>query len=75
MALVFLAQVAGVACAAARVEAMQMPAWLERGGARMAVLPGLEVAADDILVTGKDGRLLIRLDGRFGINRPWVSPD
>jgi len=43
------------------VEAVQMPAWVERGGARVPLAPGMSLQADDELRTGADARLLVKL--------------
>jgi hypothetical protein len=43
------------------VEAVQMPAWVERGGARVPLAPGMGLQANDELRTGADARLLIKL--------------
>lgn len=46
--------------AAAEVEAVQPPAWVERAGQRQALRPGMVLAAADAIETGKGGRLLLR---------------
>ncbi len=46
---------------AAVVEGVQMPAWVERGGARMPVSPGMELRQGDRVRTGGGSRLLLRL--------------
>jgi hypothetical protein len=46
---------------AATVEGMQMPAWLERAGRRMPLMPGMELRAGDHVTTGAGGRLALRL--------------
>ena len=46
---------------AATVEAVQMPAWVERGGRRLPVIPGMELRAGDQAVTGAGSRMLIKL--------------
>ena len=43
------------------VEAVQMPAWIERGGARMPLAPGMGLQSNDQLRTGADARLLVKL--------------
>jgi hypothetical protein len=43
------------------VEAVQMPAWVERGGARVPLAPGMALQANDELRTGADARLLVKL--------------
>jgi hypothetical protein len=47
--------------AQAAVEAVQMPAWLDRGGARTPLAPGAELQANDRVVTGANARLLVKL--------------
>jgi hypothetical protein len=44
------------------VEGLQMPAWIERNGARQAVTVGLELQVGDRLITGNSARLLLRLN-------------
>jgi hypothetical protein len=46
---------------AATVEGVQMPAWVERGGRRLPLLPGMELRAGDQVVTGPGSRLLVKL--------------
>ncbi len=46
---------------AATVEAVQMPAWVERDGARQPLAPGMALRANDSLRTGENARLLLRL--------------
>ncbi len=43
------------------VEAVQMPAWVERGGMRVPLAPGMPLQANDELRTGGDARLLVKL--------------
>jgi len=43
------------------VEAVQMPAWIERGGARVPLAPGTSLQSNDALRTGADARLLVKL--------------
>jgi hypothetical protein len=43
------------------VEAVQMPAWVERGGARVPLAPGMGLQANDELRTGADARILVKL--------------
>lgn len=52
---------AGAARAQAAVEAVQYPAWLERGGASAPLVPGTALRARDALVTGPEGRAAFRL--------------
>ncbi len=73
---------AAASCAAAqpiRVEAVQYPAWLERGGRTAPLAPGIELEGRDRLRTGAGARVLLRLpegsalklgeNARFGIER------
>ena len=46
---------------AATVDGVQMPAWLERGGVRSPLLPGMELKAGDKVITGGDSRAVIKL--------------
>jgi FecR protein/SPOR domain len=46
---------------AAVVEGVQMPAWLEREGKRIPVLPGMQLKAGDKISTGAGSRMLIKL--------------
>lgn len=43
------------------VEAVQMPAWVERDGARVPVAPGMALQSNDSLRTGANARLLLKL--------------
>ncbi len=43
------------------VEGVQMPAWLDRGGATRALAPGMQLIAGDQLRTGAGARLLVKL--------------
>ncbi len=45
----------------AMVEAVQMPAWIERRGVRAPLAAGTELQASDKVVTGANARLLIKL--------------
>ncbi|MCP5151751.1 MAG: FecR domain-containing protein [Ectothiorhodospiraceae bacterium] len=54
--------VSGASLAAARVEAMQAPAWVERGAARIPIGPGGAVADGDTLRTADGGRVRLRLE-------------
>ena len=42
------------------VNAIRMPAWIERGGERNPVTPGMELREGDVLITGTNGRLLLK---------------
>jgi cell division septation protein DedD len=46
---------------AAVVEGVQMPAWIERGGRRQPIVPGMELMPGDRLSTGAGSRLLVKL--------------
>lgn len=45
----------------ARVEAVQYPAWLERGGYSVPLVPGTELRASDGVRTGTNARAVVRL--------------
>jgi hypothetical protein len=47
--------------AQAVVEAVQYPAWLERGGNAVPLAPGMALGPRDRLITGEDGRARLRL--------------
>jgi hypothetical protein len=51
----------GNAHAAIRVEAVQYPAWLERGGYSVPITPGTALRASDTLRTGADARVELKL--------------
>lgn len=46
---------------AATIQGVQMPAWVERGGRRVPIIPGMELRAGDQLVTGAGSRALVKL--------------
>ncbi|HVC13125.1 MAG TPA: FecR family protein [Burkholderiales bacterium] len=52
---------AAAAVPAAVVEGVQMPAWVERDGARAPLAPGMALHSGDRLSTGAGARLLLRL--------------
>jgi hypothetical protein len=52
---------AAAAQPAAVIEGVQMPAWVERGGRRQPVVPGMELKPGDRLSTGPGSRLLVKL--------------
>ena len=45
----------------AYVEAVQMPAWVERGSAKIPLSPGMELRDNDQLRTGANSRLLLKM--------------
>lgn len=49
------------AAQSARVEAVQYPAWLERGGYAVPLVPGTVLDAQDGVRTGRDARVVMRL--------------
>ena len=51
----------GAAAQSARVEAVQYPAWLERGNYAVPLVPGTELRAQDRIRTGANARALVRL--------------
>jgi hypothetical protein len=52
---------AALAQPAAVIEGVQMPAWRERDGTRVPLVPGMELRPGDRIVTSKDSRVLIRM--------------
>jgi hypothetical protein len=46
---------------AALIEALQMPAWRERDGNRVPLVPEMELRAGDRIVTGTDSRAVVKL--------------
>jgi hypothetical protein len=46
---------------AATIEGVQMPAWVERSGRRLPIIPGMQLRAGDQLVTGAGSRALVKL--------------
>ncbi|MBI3715676.1 MAG: FecR domain-containing protein [Betaproteobacteria bacterium] len=61
LAILLLAASATVAAAVATIEAVQLPAWLDRGGLSVPAAPGTELQAGDTLRTGRGARLLLKL--------------
>jgi hypothetical protein len=63
----FLALLLAFACSAALaqpaavIEGLQMPAWRERDGTRVPLVPGMELRPGDRILTGKDSRVLVRM--------------
>ena len=61
LGLLFAAATAALGQPAALVDGVQMPAWRERDGTRLPLVPGMELRAGDRVVSGKDARVLVRL--------------
>jgi hypothetical protein len=55
------ASVQALAQTAAVIDAVQMPAWRERDGNRVPLVPGMELRAGDRILSGKEARVLVRL--------------
>ncbi|MBL8379039.1 MAG: FecR domain-containing protein [Burkholderiales bacterium] len=55
------ASVTAIAAPTAVVEGVQMPAWVERGGTREPLSPGMELRAADKISTGANARILLRM--------------
>lgn len=47
--------------AAVEVDSLQLPAWVERAGQRMAIRPGTSLLAGDQIRTGENGKVLLKL--------------
>jgi len=60
-AVLLATQLAAAAQPNAMVEAVQMPAWVERGGARIPLAPGMELKDTDQLRTGANSKLLLKM--------------
>jgi len=59
---ILLGMLAGLAAAAeVMVEAVQSPAWVERGGTREPLAVGMPLRNGDRIASGADGRILLRL--------------
>ena len=56
-----LAATQAPAAAAAMVEGVQMPAWVERGAQRIPLAPGMELKAGDQLNTDAGSRVVVKL--------------
>lgn len=56
-----LAFAGGAMAQSVKVEAVQYPAWLERGGYTVPLTPGIELQGRDSLRTGANARVLLRL--------------
>jgi hypothetical protein len=52
---------AAAAQVAATVDGVQMPAWIERGGVKSPLLPGMELKPGDKVIAGADSRVMIKL--------------
>lgn len=52
----------GLAAAVGTVEAVQLPAWLDRAGLTVPVSPGILLQSGDTLRTGAGARMLLKLD-------------
>jgi cell division septation protein DedD len=61
LAALAIAVSAGVHAQSAKVEAVQYPAWLERGGLVAPLTPGTDLQSKDRLRTGGNARVLLRL--------------
>ena len=55
------AQTTSAATAQAVVEAVQMPAWVDRGGASIPLAPGMQLRDYDRLRTGANAKLLLKM--------------
>lgn len=60
-ALLAIASAPALAQPAALIEGVQMPAWRERDGKRMPLVPGMELRAGDRIISGKDARVVMKL--------------
>jgi hypothetical protein len=56
-----VASLQALAQPAALIDGVQMPAWRERDGSRVPLVPGMELRAGDRILSGKDARVLVRL--------------
>jgi hypothetical protein len=59
--LLAVASLQSLAQPAAVVDGVQMPAWLERNGRRVPLVPGMELRAGDRITTGNGSRVLVKL--------------
>ena len=59
--LALLASCPALAQVAATVEGLQVPAWVERAGQRVPLMPGMALRGGDQVATGAGGRLTIKL--------------
>jgi cell division septation protein DedD len=60
-AALFLAIAGSAAAQTAKVEAVQYPAWLERGGHTVPLAPGIALESHDRLRTGPNARVVVRM--------------
>ena len=63
-ALALLAAAFSVHAQVARVEGVLMPAWVERGGVREPIVPGMVLQPGDLIHTGPGSRLTVRMAER-----------
>lgn len=73
------------ASASVRLETLRMPAWLDREGVTQPLAPGARLRAGDVLRTGNDSRVVLRLEegsriklgenARFAIQEVAVEDD
>jgi hypothetical protein len=56
-----VASVEALAQTAAVIDGVQLPAWRERDGNRVPLVPGMELRAGDRILSGKEARVLVRL--------------
>ena len=59
--LLAVASLQALAQAAALVEGVQMPAWRERDGKRIPLVPGMELRRGDRIISGEDARVVLKL--------------
>jgi len=59
--LLAVASLQSIAQPAAVIDGVQVPAWRERDGTRVPLVPGMELRAGDRIVSGKDARVLVKL--------------
>lgn len=56
-----VASLQAAAQAAAVIDGVQMPAWLERGSQRLPLMPGMELRSGDRILTGSGSRVMVKL--------------
>lgn len=61
LAIALLTSSPAFAQVAATIEGVQMPAWVERNGRRVPILPGMELRTGDQLITGAGSRALVKM--------------